>query len=63
MAVAESEPAVKNGEDPILGGAECERKEKGKRGKHICPFPSRSNWYKLQIQLKTLDIYKNIRQL
>ena len=33
VAVAESELAVEN-------GAECDRKGKGKRGKHICPFPS-----------------------
>jgi hypothetical protein len=33
VAVAESELAVEN-------GAECDRKGKGKRGKHKCPFPS-----------------------
>jgi hypothetical protein len=40
VAVAESELAVENGEDPIFGGAECERNGKGKRGKHKCPFSS-----------------------
>ncbi|CAB4002290.1 Hypothetical predicted protein [Paramuricea clavata] len=40
VEVAESEPAVESGKDPILAGAESEKKEKGHRGKHKCPFPS-----------------------
>jgi hypothetical protein len=55
VAVAESELAMENGEDPIFGGAECERKGKGKRGKHKCPFPSCSS--------KVVHLPRHMRQV
>jgi hypothetical protein len=39
MAVAESEPAVENGEDPILGGAECEERKREEGSIYVHSHP------------------------
>jgi hypothetical protein len=56
MAVAESEPAVENGEDPILGGAECEERKREKREAYM----SIPILFKL---VQTANTTKNIRHL